>query len=87
MVLFLVITSIYFLKVYVDYRNLIVEKPLGFVVETVRKKENYTQLESSQHLIFVCKTGMRSKKAIDWLLTKFPDKLFYNIHNGTEMLK
>lgn len=46
MVLFLVITSIYILKVYVDYRNLIVEKPLGFVVETVRKKENYTQLEN-----------------------------------------
>ena len=87
------------LKLVLDYENakLIDVREIGeqpritkwqmLPIPLSRLEENYTQLESSQHLIFVCKTGMRSKKAIDWLLTKFPDKSFYNIHNGTEMLK
>lgn len=42
--------------------------------------------ENINSVIFVCKSGIRSKKALDLLESKYPNKYFYSFKHGIETL-
>lgn len=44
-------------------------------------------LEHFENLVVVCASGIRSKKAIDLLQKKYPEKTFYNVKDGINLLK
>lgn len=46
-----------------------------------------TSVQDYDEMILVCKSGIRSKKAIDLIKEKFPNKILYNVKNGIQIFE
>lgn len=45
-------------------------------------EQTLTDLSNYDHLIFICRSGNRSKKAIEVVSRQFPEKKYYNVSKG-----